>query len=126
LIEPRAGIDLVWVDAVHDALAEHGDAYLRRVFTEQELEAAAGRPRALAERVAAKEAAMKALRPGRDRPLAWRDVELAPDGRAMALHGTAAELARAGGITALAVSLSRVAGYACAVVVAEATPGGHR
>jgi holo-[acyl-carrier protein] synthase len=122
----RTGIDLVCVESVEAATEAHGERYLRRVFTDGELASAGGSPRALAERLAAKEAAMKALRPGADDPLAWHDVELAADGRHMALHGTAAELARSNRVAALAVSFSRVEGYACAVVVTEAAPGDNR
>jgi holo-[acyl-carrier protein] synthase len=117
------GVDLVALEEVRDAVGLHGDRYLARVFTAQERAAAGEQVGALAERVAVKEAAFKALRPDRDEPLAWRDVELADDRRSLRLSGRAAELARERGFAAMAVSVSRIPGYASAVVVAQVAQG---
>jgi holo-[acyl-carrier protein] synthase len=125
------------VDAVAESIARFGTRYLRRVYTDHELESSAGVPSVraarLAARFAAKEAAVKVLRPRGHRP-DWRAIEVRrhPGGWCdLALTGEAAALAAEQGIQTLAVSLSHEAGVAAAVVVAtctvpEATSGGQR
>jgi holo-[acyl-carrier protein] synthase len=120
----RVGIDLVGVRTVREALAEHGERYLRRVYTDGEIADCGGLeqpdPLRLAARFAAKEAALKALRVG-DAAVPWTAIEVvrgaggAPE---LALHGAAAELAARAGIGELAVSLTHEGEHAAAVVVA--------
>ncbi|QEC46898.1 holo-[acyl-carrier-protein] synthase [Baekduia soli] len=121
----RVGIDLVRVSEVRDALAAHGERYLRRVYTDAEVADAHRRgtpdPLRLAARFAAKEAAMKVLRVG-DTALNLRTIEVVRDPGGfveLALHDDAAALARDAGITDLAVSLTHEEEYASAVVVAQ-------
>lgn len=125
----RVGIDLVAVAAVEQAFAEHGERYLERVFTPSERARCVGpggQPdcACLAACFAAKEAAVKALRPPRDTALPWLDVELrepSPAALELRLGGAAARLAAAGGLddVAVSVSLTRAPGYAAAVVIAR-------
>lgn len=121
----RTGIDLVSVSSVRASLAEHGERYLTRVFTEREVADCAGpagpAPERLAARFAAKEATIKVLRPG-DEGIPWRDIEVRrePAGWvALELTGRAAALAVEIGVRELAVSLTHEEGLACAVVIAE-------
>ena len=44
----RVGIDLVDIDDVRESLRTHGDRYLRRIYTEREIEDSRGRPERLA------------------------------------------------------------------------------
>ena len=125
----RVGIDLVRVSTVRDAIAEHGERYLHRVYTPREVEDCRSDNTIdalrLAARFAAKEAAMKALRVG-DRAVPWPSIEVVrdPEGYAeLQLHGAADELASAQGIAHLAVSLTHEHEYASAVVAAEIGPG---
>jgi holo-[acyl-carrier protein] synthase len=124
----RVGIDLVQVSTVRDAIAAHGDHYLERVYTARELEdcrtGGVVDPQRLAARFAAKEAAMKALRVADEAvPLPTIEVVRGRTGYAeLELHGPAGELARAQGITSLAVSLTHEDEYASAVVAAELAP----
>jgi holo-[acyl-carrier protein] synthase len=120
----RVGADLVKVGQVSDSIAHFGDRYLRRIYTEQEIASCAGTlpvaSAGLAARFAAKEAALKVLRPEGHRP-EWRSLEVLrhPGGWCtMALSGHAAELAAQAGIGELAVSLTHEDGIAAAVVVA--------
>jgi holo-[acyl-carrier protein] synthase len=118
------GTDLVVVADVADSVARFGDRYLRRVFTDHEIETAGGAPERLAARFAAKEAAVKVLRPLDARP-EWRSIEVVrhPSGACdIHLTGTAAAMASAAGITELAVSMTHEAGLAAAVVVANVAP----
>ncbi len=122
----RVGTDLTSVPEVRDAIAAHGDRYLRRIFAPEELEDAAGDPRRLAARFAAKEAVLKVLRPGDD-PLPWKEIRVRrhPSGWTdLVLSGHAAERARAVGVEEWAVSLTHEGDLASAVVVATTrTPG---
>jgi holo-[acyl-carrier protein] synthase len=120
----RVGIDLVRVSEVEASIARFGDRYLDRVFTAHERASCARSPRpaeGLAARFAAKEAAMKVLRPSADDVVSWTAIEVvrAPGGwTELALSGGAALLARAAGLDDFAVSLSHDGDHATAVVVA--------
>jgi holo-[acyl-carrier protein] synthase len=120
----RVGIDLVNVEQVTEAIAEHGDRYLRRIYTERELVDTGSTPERLAARFAAKEATMKAL--GRaEEGFGWQRiaVEREPDGQPrIALTGAAAELARERGMRSIQVSLTHELDYAAAMVVMECQP----
>ena len=117
----HVGIDLVYADDVHEALARHGERYLDRVFTERERREAGADPLRLAARFAAKEAAIKALRSD-DVPLPWRDIAVHHDaaGRpSLHLTGAAQRLADQDGVHSLSVSITHERDLAAAVVVAE-------
>jgi holo-[acyl-carrier protein] synthase len=120
----RVGADLVMVDQVAQSIASFGDRYLRRVYTDHEIDSCGGAPSAasagLAARFAAKEATLKVLRPTDHQPQ-WRSIEVRRhDGGwcTMSLSGYAAELATRAGLGELAVSLTHEEGIAGAVVVA--------
>jgi holo-[acyl-carrier protein] synthase len=124
----RVGADLVRVDDVATCIARFGDRYVGRLFTEHEREACRGVPETraagLAARFAAKEAAIKVLRP-EDQGLDWRAIEVHRHPRGwceLRLSGNAARLARQAGIREMAVSLSHEAGFAAAVVIALCDP----
>jgi holo-[acyl-carrier protein] synthase len=124
----RVGIDLVSVQAVQDSLHAHRDSYLSRVYTDREVtdcRTADGMDaERLAARFAAKEAALKVLRP-RDGGIPWSAIEVRRDPGGwveMELSGAAADLAEAAGVAELAVSLSHEGGFASAVVIAELRP----
>jgi holo-[acyl-carrier protein] synthase len=116
------GIDLVRVSRVAESLAQFGERFLRRVFTDGEVAYAKEAPSLMAERLAArfaaKEAAFKAL--GLD-VASWRQIEVtrAPSGRcALSLPGAARDAAAEAGVVELSVSLSHEGDYATAVVLA--------
>ena len=130
----RVGIDLVSVEAVRQSLSEHGEHYLRRVYSEREVRdcntPSGPDPERLAARFAAKEATLKVLRPG-DVGVPWFTIEVVrrPEGWvALELSGPAAELAADAGITELALSITHETGFASAVVVASSASetGNHR
>jgi holo-[acyl-carrier protein] synthase len=137
----RVGVDLVPVADVAASVARLGNRYLYRVFTPHEracarsgVERTAGPPtravdglgdrarysmESLAARFAAKEAAVKVLRPVGPRP-EWRSIEVRRvDGGwcELRLSGTAAALAAEAGITSLAVSVTHEPMMAAACVV---------
>lgn len=121
----RVGIDLVSVESVDDAIREHADRYLERIYTARELADCAGSPERLAARFAAKEAVLKILRPDDD-AVPWRTIEVVRNRGGwveLALSGPAAARARETGVTGFAVSLTHEATFASAVVVAELSTG---
>jgi holo-[acyl-carrier protein] synthase len=121
----RVGIDLVAVAAVGDSLrGAHREHYLRRVYTDREVDACRGpsgrvEPERLAARFAAKEAAIKAL-PGAGEEVRLTQIEVVADesgGVGLELSGRAAELFAASGGEEIAVSLTHDGGFAAATVV---------
>jgi holo-[acyl-carrier protein] synthase len=118
----RVGIDLTSVEAVRDAISAHGERYLDRVYTPAEQADCAGDPARLAGRFAAKEAALKVLRPATTDALPWNDIEVVRETGGhveLRLAGRAAAHASAQGLQDFAVSLSHEGDAACAVVVAN-------
>jgi holo-[acyl-carrier protein] synthase len=117
------GTDLVSIARVEDLVSRHGERFLSRVFTPMEREQCLARARPavhLAARVAAKEAAMKALGTGWSLGVRWLDVEVQSAGGvspALRLDGLARTHADARGVRQTLVSLSHDGGYAVAVVM---------
>ncbi len=120
----RVGIDLASVEFVRSSIAAHGEHYLTRVYTPAELQDCTTPngidPERLAARFAAKEAALKVLRPGAvGIPLSAIEVVRDPDGAvALLLDGPAAVLASNLRVTELALSLTHEGGLAGAIVIA--------
>lgn len=114
------GVDLVEIERFQAAVQRHGERFLRRVFTEQELDEVGHNIASLAARFAAKEAVSKALGTGIG-PIAWREIEvLRGEARKplLFLHGEAARRAESLGLTNWSLSLSHTQNYATAMVVA--------
>ncbi len=114
------GADLVAISRVAAVIAQYGDRFTARVYTERELQACAGRIESLAARWAAKEAVAKALGTGIG-PVAFREIEVIGGERGrpeLVLHGRAKALAAEQGLTSWALSLSHDGDFALAFVVA--------
>ena len=115
------GIDIIEIDRVADVIARHGDRFLNRVYTADELTHCRGRISELAARFAAKEAVMKALGTG-IRGVGWRDIEVLPNRRGkplVFLYGRGADRAEKISLRGLEVSLTHSKLYAIASVVGE-------
>jgi holo-[acyl-carrier protein] synthase len=119
------GIDIAEVSRIREAIERHGERFLKRIFTEGEIqycESKANRVERYAARFAAKEAGMKAIGTGWNHGVRWRDLEVArrPGGRpTLVLHGKAAEFAAKLGATNIALSLTHTAEQAMAQVILE-------
>lgn len=125
----RVGADLVEISQVTEAISRFGPRYLRRVFTDREVDSCQGDPSVvaagLAARFAAKEATVKVLRPSGAGP-DWRSIEVVRHRAGwcdLHLTGQARRLADEAGISKLALSMSHEAGMAGAVVVAMCSAG---
>jgi holo-[acyl-carrier protein] synthase len=122
----RVGIDIVEVRDVREALQAHGDRYLRRVFSRDEVDDCRGHdedpaPERLAARFAAKEAVIKVLRP-HGQAVPWRTIHLVrrPGGWVdVELTGQAARLAEEAGLDELCLSLTHEREVAAATVLAS-------
>lgn len=119
------GIDLVDIARVDRLFESKGERALRRLFTAEEVAYALSRPlpaQHLAARLAAKEAAFKALAGNTlARGIGWREIEVVRGEvrPTLALHGRAAERAAELGVTTIWVSLTHTATTAGAMVVLE-------
>ena len=113
------GIDTIEIARIRRALADFGDRFLRRVYTERERERYGSRISELAARFAAKEATSKALGTG-IRGIRWREMEVLANRRGkpvLILHGSAAERAAHLGLVNFDVSLTHSRTDAMAFVV---------
>lgn len=117
------GIDILEIKRLQGALKRQGDRFLKRVFTQREIDYCRRRrlmmlPE-LAGRFAAKEAVMKALGTGR-RGVAWRDIEVTnePSGKPLvSLTGGAAKKFKELGGRSLEISLTHEKNVAAAVAL---------
>jgi holo-[acyl-carrier protein] synthase len=120
------GIDIQDVGAFAECVAQSGNDYIKRVFTEREIaycDAASNSMEAYAARFAAKEAAMKALGTGWD-GVNWHDFEILKEATGppiLLLSGSAESIANERGVVSSWLSLSHVTDYAVAQVVFETT-----
>ena len=119
------GVDIVELDRVRRAVDRHGERFLARIYTPEEIARYRGRPSELAARLAAKEAVSKALGVGLNHlsvhGIQWREVEVLPDplGKPIVyLSGRARALAEEQGLCEWAISLSHGRDYTVAFVVA--------
>lgn len=118
----RTGVDLIEVDRIAAAIERHGEQFLRRIYTERELEIFYDNTSSLAARYAAKEAVSKALGCGIG-DVEWVEIEVLRGPHrepVLHLHGRAAELAEELGLTEWSISLSHTREHAVAMVVAQA------
>lgn len=119
------GIDVIDLERVTRLIDSKGERALRRLFTPGEAEFVARRAdpvRHLAARLAAKEAAFKALA-GNElaRGIGWRDIEVVREDShpALVLHGRAALRAEELGLSRSWLTLTHSAMTAAAFVVLE-------
>lgn len=116
------GLDATELARIDEMLRRYGERFIRRVFTDGEIEYCTRRrfpaPH-YAGRWAAKEAAMKALGTGHSRGVAWRDVEIVRRGGPpqLQLHGAAADHAARLGVTRSLVTITHCQTLAIAQVV---------
>ncbi len=122
----RIGVDLVQISQVANSIDRFGEAFTRRLFTDDEIRYCgtdpATAPGRFAARMAAKEATFKALGVA-DGGLDPRGVEVrrsASGACSLTLHGAARGHADAAHLGSWSVSLSHEGDYAIAMVVALA------
>jgi holo-[acyl-carrier protein] synthase len=114
------GVDLIEISRLQTVIERHGDRFLNRVYTPDELAEVGNNLASLAARFAAKEAVAKALGTGIGL-VAWREIEIRRGPQRephLILHGEAKALANRMGLNTWSISLSHSATQAVAMVVA--------
>jgi holo-[acyl-carrier protein] synthase len=119
------GIDIVENERIGCSIEKHGEHFLKKTFTEQEIEYCSAKASSLqsyAARFAAKEAAMKALGTGWQKGVGFLSVEVTREGTnapKLLLHGQAKVLADEMGLTSAHISISHSDSYSIAQVILE-------
>ena len=119
------GVDAIELERIGETLAEHGQRFLDKVYTDAEQALLGGRESKLefyGGRFAAKEAVLKALGTGWAKGLGFRDIEILrdADGRPhVVLPRAAAEHAATRGITQVLVTITHTRRDAIAIAAAE-------
>lgn len=119
------GVDITEVHRIQTAIQRHGQPFLKRVFTPNEIaycERHRNKYERYAGRFAAKEAAMKALGTGWRRGVRWLDIEVTRNSAgkpSLLLTGRAREVADELHVKHIALSLTHSANTALAQVVFE-------
>jgi holo-[acyl-carrier protein] synthase len=122
-VNVAVGIDIIEVARVLKVYERHGDRFLQRVFTKDEVRQCRGKATRWAGRFAAKEAISKALGTGLH-GVSWREMEIVQlrSGRpTVRLYGAASERARLLALSAFDVSIADLAQFSIAVAVAVQT-----
>ncbi len=118
------GIDIVDVERIASLLERYGDRFLRRVFTESEVDYCRSKRNPsphLSARFAAKEAASKALGTGFADGMRFIDIEVSRNHARprILLHNRALALAEKLGVRRMHLSISHDRLYAAATVILE-------
>jgi len=115
------GVDIIEIARIKRAIARWQDSFLKRIYTQAELESHHN-VSSLAARFAAKEAVMKALGTG-TRGVSWTDIEILPNGDGASLirlYGRALRKSTEIGIARFDISMSHSKKYAIAFVIGHA------
>ncbi len=73
------GIDIIEIDRVKNSVEKYGDHFLKKVYTQTELDyclSKSNKYQHLAARFAAKEAVFKAMTTGWSKDVGWQDIEI--------------------------------------------------
>src|SRR5271154_2074598 len=122
------GTDIVEIVRIGQMIERHGEHFLQRVYTEDEIRYCQRRRESyqhFAGRWAAKEAVMKTLGTGWTRGVGWLDIEVATKRSGQPLiniHGSAREIADHLGIGDVLISISHCRAYAMATAIALTQP----
>jgi holo-[acyl-carrier protein] synthase len=122
------GTDITECLRIGKMIEQHGDLFLKRVYTEREIAYCQARKRALehfAGRWAAKEAILKAIGTGWAKGICWTDLEIrneAGGAPRVLVRGTAADIAAERGIGEILISISHTRAYATAYALALGGP----
>ncbi len=122
-VNVAVGVDIIEVDRVRKVYEHHGERFLQRVFTENEIRQCRGKITRLAGRFAVKEAISKALGTGLH-GVAWREMEVVQlrSGRpSVRLHGNAKRRAEQLGLSGFDVSIADLQVFSIAIAVAIQT-----
>jgi holo-[acyl-carrier protein] synthase len=117
------GTDIIEIVRIGRVIERHGEQFLHRVFTNDEITYCAKRREYLqhyAGRWAAKEAVMKVLGTGFAPGVGWKDIEVCTKSSGqpfIQLHGSVRELAEQMGIAEILITVSHCRAYATATAI---------
>jgi holo-[acyl-carrier protein] synthase len=118
------GTDIVECVRIRKMIEDHGEMFLRRVYTDREIRYCQSRRQSaehFAGRWAAKEAVLKALGTGWRRGISWRDIEIRndPSGQPkVAVRGEAKEIAKRMRLQNILITISHCRQFATAYALA--------
>lgn len=118
------GTDITETDRIGRMIERHGELFLNRVYTDDEVLYCRDRKQYIqhyAGRWAAKEAVMKTLGTGWAKGVGWRDIEVVSQksgAPVIAIHGGAKVVADELGITQILITISHCRAYATATAIA--------
>ena len=118
------GTDIIECLRIAQMIERHGELFINRVYTPQEIRYCQSRKQAtqhFAGRWAAKEAILKALGTGWRKGISWRDIEILnePGGKPVAiLRDGARKVAKSLGVATMLISISHCRSHAVAYAVA--------
>lgn len=124
------GNDIIEVPRIGKMIEQHGETFLRRVYTDREIRYCQARKHAIehfAGRWAAKEAILKAIGTGWARGICWTDMEIRRDpthGPKVLVRGGARDASIQRGIDEIMITISHCRTYAAATALALRTGGG--
>ena len=113
------GVDIIEINRIEQAILNWQNSFLKRIYSEAELENCQNKASRLATRFAAKEAVMKALGTGTIN-ISWHDIEITSDANGapfIQLYGEARNKAKNIGISEFSISMSHSKQYAIAFVI---------
>ena len=119
--ELTCGVDLLLLKRFQSVLDRHRERFLKRIYTEREIDYCRGRTPELAARFAGKEAVMKALGTG-VRGVRWREIEILANARGkpvVILHGGAERRSREIGLDRIEISLTHERTMVCAFAIGQ-------
>ena len=118
------GNDIIRISRVKDSIEQVGEPFLKRMYTDEEINYCESRRmckyQSYAARFAAKEAVYKAIAPKTSEDVEWKNIEVKRDRNGkpyIELHGKMEELAEEKKINSMDLSLSHDGDYAMATVV---------
>jgi len=123
------GIDLVDCPRIEQMIKQHGDRFIKRIFTAAEqayAEANRNKVEKLAGRFAAKEAILKLMGTGWQGNIAWTDIEVKNNSAGqpeVTLTGQVKQIAEKLGIKHISISITHTANFAIASAVALTKKG---
>lgn len=120
------GNDIIRISRIKDSIEQVGETFLKRVYTDEEINYCESRRmcrfQSYAARFAAKEAVYKAISPSTSEDVEWKNIEVKrlQNGKPyIELHGKLKEIADERKMKVMDVSLSHDDDYAIATVVME-------
>jgi len=117
------GTDIVEIVRIGEMIDRHGEAFLNRIYTPDEIRYCQKRKHcneAFAGRWAAKEAVMKALGTGFIRGIGWQDIEILSEKSGkpyVNIRGGAGEFAKKIGVDRVLITISHCRAYATATAI---------